>query len=739
MSSLTESDALSDVPSGRLGYSWLTAIAFVLMLCLVAARTMMLESDHDLNAAVRGAGPTAALILDLLCAVTAMLPVVRRAFEKGYRLQLSWSHAAIGGIALWMALSVLWAGDRYSAMMGASHFIAGLCLLFAASQLVRSWKRLRLVTAVAIGLLGAQVCNGLMYRFSEWPGTVEYFEQNKAEILRQHGWKAGDFAARQFEKKLQSGEVMGFTASPNSYAALMVMLSVLAMGWLIQRWREREGEDWAIIGLVALATLAGLGMIGFTYSKTGAVTPVLGVLGFVGLWLGGRWLHARAKAAFWIGTALFLIGVAAVIGHGLAHQSLVIDSMTFRWRYWVGSWRLFEHHPWLGVGWDNFGQRYLQFRLPIASEEIKDPHNFFVRFLTELGVVGLLLAVAWMGRLWWELTRPTLPPPAPEASGAASGGRLLGWLLLVVGGGFVLNIIAAVDWTQWDRSPSYIALEMMRRGIYFAVMYILATASAVRSLERPQWDRRAAPWMLMGLILAAGLFLLHNLIDFSLFETGPMMAFMLLAGAALGARLVGKAQGAETAARRRGAAIALGAACLLWLGALLGVFMPTFAAEQLAADAQSAAEAHQYARAAELMDAAARQQPLNGDYAFETSQLRRQGGAPVGLAIDDLNRAIAADRYNAGYYVRRAELSLLQPAPDRRQVEADYRHALQLNPADVPMRLRLAGLLEQWKRPAAAKAQYQEALKLNQDLEPGDPRRLSEAQAREIADKVSGE
>jgi hypothetical protein len=765
MSSHFAAQSSAEDSAGEQGasFSWLTAIAFVLMLCVVAARAMMLEADHDLSSTVRGAGATSALILDLLCALVALVPVARRVLEKGYRLRLNWSHAAIGLIALWMGLSVIWAGDRFSAMMGASHFIAGLCLLFAASQLVRSWTRLRLVTAILIGLLGAQICNGMMYRFSEWPGTVAYFEQNKPEILRQHGWQAGDFAARQFERKLKSGEVMGFTASPNSYAALLVMLAVVAMGWLIQRWSEREGQDWAIIALVALATVAGLGMIGFTFSKTGAVTPVLAVLVFLAMWLWGRRLHARAKAAFWIGAALFVAGAGAVIGHGLAHQSLVIDSMTFRWRYWVGSWRLFEHHPWLGVGWDNFGQHYLRFRLPIASEEIKDPHNFLVRFLTELGVVGLVLAVAWMARLWWELTRPTMPPlpsASPEESVEQAGSRLairerqagslshglprrqylLGWLLVVVGGAFAINIAAAIDWTQWDRSGSYIVLELMRRGIYFAVMYILATAAAVRSLEVPQWDRRAAPGMLMGLVIAAGLFLLHNLIDFSLFETGPMMVFMLVVGAALGARSATyRPGGVAPSLARPIAVVSLAVAALLWLAAVLFVFIPTADAERLAAEAQAAAETHHFGQAADLMNAAFARQPLNGGYAFEASQMRQRGGAPIGLAIDDLDRAITADRFNTGYYIQRAELELRQPVPDRARAEADFRRALEQDPNDIPNHLRLAHLLEQWNEPAAARGQYQAALRINDALEPGDPRRLSPAQVGEIKEKSGQE
>src|SRR6516164_6488510 len=50
-----------------------------------------------------------------------------------------------------------------------------------------------------------------------------------------------------------------------------------------------------------------------------------------------------------------------------------LASLTIRWQYWVGATRLFMHHPWFGVGWANFGDSYLAFRLPLAVEYPKDP------------------------------------------------------------------------------------------------------------------------------------------------------------------------------------------------------------------------------------------------------------------------------------------------------------------------------------------------------------------------------
>ena len=57
---------------------------------------------------------------------------------------------------------------------------------------------------------------------------------------------------------------------------------------------------------------------------------------------------------------------------------------------------MFWRHPIIGVGWDNFYLHYLRDRLPVASEEIRDPHNFIIRFFVELGAIGGILMLAWL-------------------------------------------------------------------------------------------------------------------------------------------------------------------------------------------------------------------------------------------------------------------------------------------------------------------------------------------------------
>ena len=117
------------------------------------------------------------------------------------------------------------------------------------------------------------------------------------------------------------------------------------------------------------------------------------------------WLAKRASLMFWLGCGAFADGVALVVAIGLKTGGLLQDSLNFRWNYWVASWHLWEAHPWLGVGWGSFGNSYLKYRFAVQAEEIKDPHNLLIHFLTETGVIGATLLVAWLGRSWYEMTR----------------------------------------------------------------------------------------------------------------------------------------------------------------------------------------------------------------------------------------------------------------------------------------------------------------------------------------------
>lgn len=716
---------------------WLSWAAFVVAAALVLARATMLETLRNpldvqpgAEPVPRGPGAGTGLVLDLMCCVPALLLLTRRAFDPSCALRFAWSFVPMAILAVWTVISTTWAGDKFAAAVSGTHWLCACVLLWSMAQVVTDWLTLRLVAAVCVGLLVVQAGQGLYYRFVEHPELVAAFKSQRDDIIRQRGWELDSFVAKQFEKRVLSGEMMGFTSSPNSYAAVLVLLTFVTAGVAVQRIADRDGFAWAAVagGAAALAAL----VIALVGSRTAIATTFLGTVAMAGVAVLRRPLQQYSRLAFGVGVTGVVLAGAAVVGHGLHHGTLFHDSLTFRWRYWVAAGRLFAAHPLVGVGWDNFGAHYLAYRLPVAAEEIKDPHNFLVRFATELGAIGAALIVAWLLALWWEMTQGRVPDRGDELASAPAGTTAspLGTIAAVGVLGTVINVVTSIDWYQ---PPSYNALEVMRRAGFLCLFVIGASLAALRSAQRQEADERPAPWVFYGILVALGLFLLHNLVDFSLFEPGPMFLFAWACGAALGIRAAG-----SPAPRRAGRVpvlAALAALFLAWVIALGGFAAPVVTAERHAEDGDEALRTLRFGQAVVHFDQALRSVGYNADYAFRAARAgladrnSPNPAEPIGL----LGRAIALDPNRPQYSLHRAYARLRLPSPDVQAVRADYEHALRLDPNNVDVRIEYGNALRRFGDNAAAAAQYREALRYNDLLGPDEPKRLPQKKVDEIA------
>jgi hypothetical protein len=147
-------------------YARLTALAFFMGMALVIARATTLETLREsypvgLGVALppRTLGPAGSLVLDMLSCVPAMLVLLRRVLDRSYVLRSTISHALLGALALWAVVSTAWAADKFAAGVTAAHFFSAGVLLWAMTQLVRSWLRLRWVAAACAGLLRGAPAN----------------------------------------------------------------------------------------------------------------------------------------------------------------------------------------------------------------------------------------------------------------------------------------------------------------------------------------------------------------------------------------------------------------------------------------------------------------------------------------------------------------------------------------------------------------------------------------------------
>jgi O-antigen ligase len=714
--------------------SWITNVALFMSVVLVLARATILETLRDpfqvdigQESYPRGPGAGTGLILDLLACLPAMLVLLRAAIDRGFGLRRSWATALMLILGIWTILSPIWASDKFAAAVSAAHWFSGLVLLWSTSQLVRGWRQLRLVAAAAFALLLVLCAHGIIYRFVEVPELQRSVEENWQQILRERGWEPGSFIEQQFRRRVMGGEIIGFSASPNTFAAMVVMLGIVTAGLALQRRRDRDEIGWPTI--LALSLLPAGFVLWFTHSRTALATPALAA-GILALsWNVRDWLARHRRGAFMISTILVLLVIAAIVAHGLWHGTLFHASLTFRWKYWVGAWSVFAQHPLIGVGFANFGLHYLGTRLPEAAEEINDPHNLFVRIFVELGIIGGSLLLAWLLRMWWELTRPVAPAPAhAEPREITTPGESLARLFLLALAAGLISIVASVDFSQqWQ----YGFIEVLKRLLYVLLMMIGLLIGTLRSTREQVMDDRPAPLLLHAMIVALAIFLVHNLIDFSLFESGPMYAFAMLAGAVLGIRA------SEQAWHIRFTRISLALAALLWMTAAIGIVVPVVAAEREAQRADDDMRAGRTASAARRFGHAFETLWIpNADYAFRAARAMILSGDPPDRVRATLGRAIETSPISVAYVRLRAEFEEKLPNPDAQRVIADYERVIELDPNDLSAHLDFARVLERFGQRDRAREQYEEVLRRNELMNPDEPERLPPARIDEIKSRI---
>jgi hypothetical protein len=145
----------------------------------------------------------------------------------------------------------------------------------------------------------------------------------------------------------------------------------------------------------------------------------------------------------WAAAAIVMI--AAGIGVAVVRPPALepaIRSFHFRWEYWRSTLAMIGDHPLFGCGPGNFKDYYTRYKLPEASEEVSDPHNFVLEMAANAGLPALLL----FGAVLIGFARRTLRQPfaASPPSGAMDSRSGEGLAAILVGA--IIGFALALAW-----------------------------------------------------------------------------------------------------------------------------------------------------------------------------------------------------------------------------------------------------------------------------------------------------
>lgn len=580
-------------------------------------------------------------------------------------------------IAAFIALGLVSALCASNKRAGLDSWIEQTSLLlagFLSIQLFRTRTRFVLLICVLTAVAATLATKGFYQYFVENPDFVRAFVSEQNQQLRAAGYDPASPQARAFVNRLLDRAVFGYFGLANIFASLMIVLSMAGLGLAIAKlkraiglrpqWKQQAGRGQIhlpTLAAVAAAILAALPLVvlPLTRSRAGIAMAGLTLAAAAILLLWGHAFARRWKASAMIIALTIILGLAGVVAYGLAKDRLPGTSLTFRWHYWTASAEIARQHPLLGVGPGNFPSAYLAVRRPAAEEAVKTPHNFIAQAIAEYGLPGGLLFVAVVVVGLWKLAQPRMQRPEQAFSQTATAQNigdslssqsqsprenLQHWVLaavviltatsmIVFGTGttslaviFIdvllpAAVLAAMLWaTLWFAEPlaqyqaAWRQTAAVRQNSQKAAMPPAATRGAAPAGSAP-----AGAVSAMDICLGCGLvgFVLHNLVEFSLFTPATAMVFWVALGAAIAQKGEQAAWNPPQIVRwvRPAFAWAAAIAAAVWLWQ--PVATRTALLEQLANVPWPLSSAAHAAEAAQLAERAARADPLDAASAGE--------------------------------------------------------------------------------------------------------------------------
>jgi len=380
-----------------------------------------------------------------------------------------------------------------------------------------------LIVIFAIGIAAAYQCGEQFFASNQM--LIDQYENNPTQQLSLLGIKPNTLMHMLYEHRLYSKDIRGFFTTSNSAGsfAILALFSALAVlyGKVKKVSENSRTKNIIVITIFSLIALAGLVI---TQSKGAIAATILSGIAIVCYFSFKDWLYLHKKMVL----ILLLITISLVtfmtISYGIDHGRLPGgNSMLVRWQYWQGAYKMFTDHLFTGVGGKNFGIFYTQYKPAGAPETVSDPHNFILSLLTQYGLIGsaglLMTIILPMLIVIFGKKNETANQNLNDKTHSKFG--LLVGLLILAAFLFIRPAIFSTikPLNAAERIFSYIYLFAVTATV-FAIAYFIIS----RFAENITFNNNAIAILFCGLVAL----LIHNLIDFAIFEPGIWTTMWLI-------------------------------------------------------------------------------------------------------------------------------------------------------------------------------------------------------------------
>ncbi|OHB53885.1 MAG: hypothetical protein A2Y07_10335 [Planctomycetes bacterium GWF2_50_10] len=495
---------------------WL-AIAVCLALAALRATTTQAPgvansvSDNVFNVA----GSFVLLAMGLIAFIFAM--------TRKFNYRPSWIEAGFAVFAVAAVISAALASNKRWAINETVMLTGPIIMAILLVQLLTTPARIKAVLYViaALGAVNAVECIDQVNSSNNM--VIQQYQEDPNSVISRLNIEPGSYQHMLFEHRLYSKDVRGFFTTGNSAGSFFILALAACAALILEKRLQLKagaGSSGELAGRIIVAAGIILGLV-LTHSK-GALAAAVLAAALWALWAKkGAWLASHK----WSVLVTAVVAVAAVFGaviiYGLKTGTLPGgNSILVRWQYWTGATKILAAHPLVGIGGGNFATYYQLFKDPAALETVKDPHNFVLSLLAQYGPVGLFGFLAALGL---PITM-ILFSRAHGQTQQKNGFKTPMFLVIIL----ICIVMAAVrpmlsDLDQTAQRSVIIFVMFWLYGlpiiILLAALWMLSMAESLSITARP--GQMAIVCGIFGVIV-------HNLIDFAIFEPGVYTALWLM-------------------------------------------------------------------------------------------------------------------------------------------------------------------------------------------------------------------
>jgi len=518
------------------------SVLFVFLMCVIALRLSFMENPHIESFSLPGVfydNLVSVIISSLLIISGAVWFAVRLSGGK-YRMNGLEYGVLIFIIAA--VLSTIAASNRRTAITDSITILSAMVTAAVLSNLLETIERKKVLLFVLTGMAIANVYQCTEQFFSSNKLMIEEYKAEPVVQLQKLGIEPGSFEQMLYEHRLYSKDVRGFFTTGNSVGSLLVLAIFCTFAAFDFRVKFSEKKNtlkklW-LPTVLLLVLFAGL----LEAHSKGAIASLAAAGGLLFLSVRFGQILRRHRGLIIISAVILIILCTAfIVSYGAGHNKLPGgNSMLVRWQYWTAAVKIAAGHLITGIGGGNFSSYYTHYKIPQGLETVRDPHCFILSILSQYGIIGLAgfcMAIFYpiimcsiqnkaSGSPAENNPPSILRPPKRTTEDRSLKLRRTSLTALAKVSGISIVLVLLFVRPIAIRAEIGNSIDVILYVI--AIMYAAPAFFAGTTLwlcTRTEEQSKSRQIFVAAILCGLLAVLIHNLIDFALFEPGIMTAF----------------------------------------------------------------------------------------------------------------------------------------------------------------------------------------------------------------------